>query len=176
MSSAAAFPSRIAALQVLGLDKDATPEEIKTAYRKTALKCHPDRNGGTAEATEAFQHVSAAYAFLTEESTTEADMLTDLFTKLVAGTLTEEEVRARLGPNCKVTVTRTKNTPKPEIKVPAPHARAPIKVKCRFWTGTHGSCKRGASCKFSHPTKICSHFNSPSGCKYGDRCNNLHIC
>lgn len=38
---------------VLGLAKDATPDQIKQAYKKLALKWHPDRNADKKEAAEA---------------------------------------------------------------------------------------------------------------------------
>ena len=49
---------------VLGLKEDASPEEIRKAYRKLALHYHPDRNRGEAGAEERFKAISEAYAVL----------------------------------------------------------------------------------------------------------------
>lgn len=50
--------------QVLGVPEDASAADIKTAYRKLALRYHPDRNPGDAEAEEQFKRISEAYATL----------------------------------------------------------------------------------------------------------------
>jgi DnaJ-class molecular chaperone len=51
--------------EVLGVSKTASPDEIKKAYRKLALKYHPDRGGGK-EAEAKFKEVSAAYGVLSD--------------------------------------------------------------------------------------------------------------
>jgi molecular chaperone DnaJ len=50
--------------KVLGVDRKASQEEIKKAYRKLARQYHPDRNPGDAAAEEQFKRISAAYDVL----------------------------------------------------------------------------------------------------------------
>ncbi len=50
--------------EVLGVDKNTTPEELKKAYRKLALQYHPDRNPGDKEAEEKFKEAAEAYDVL----------------------------------------------------------------------------------------------------------------
>ncbi|MFQ5608386.1 MAG: DnaJ domain-containing protein, partial [Candidatus Zixiibacteriota bacterium] len=50
--------------EVLGVPRDAADEDIKSAYRKLALKFHPDRNPGDNGAEEKFKEATAAYEVL----------------------------------------------------------------------------------------------------------------
>jgi molecular chaperone DnaJ len=50
--------------EILGLPQNATPEEIKKAYRQMALKYHPDRNPGNKAAEEKFKEAAEAYSVL----------------------------------------------------------------------------------------------------------------
>lgn len=53
--------------QILGVDKKASQDEIKKAYRKLAKKYHPDANPGNKEAEEKFKDVTEAYEVLGDE-------------------------------------------------------------------------------------------------------------
>ena len=53
---------------VLGIKKNANPEEIKSAYRKSAIKFHPDKNPGNKSAEDKFKEASEAYGILSDKS------------------------------------------------------------------------------------------------------------
>jgi molecular chaperone DnaJ len=52
--------------ELLGVEKTATAEEMKKAYRKKAVQFHPDKNPGNKEAEEMFKKVSHAYEVLSD--------------------------------------------------------------------------------------------------------------
>src|SRR2546425_4038001 len=52
--------------EVLGVSRQASDQEIKSAYRKLALQHHPDRNPGNHEAEEKFKEAAEAYSVLSD--------------------------------------------------------------------------------------------------------------
>lgn len=53
--------------ELLGIKKDASDDEIKKAYRKLAVKYHPDKNQGDKQAEEKFKEISEAYEVLSDK-------------------------------------------------------------------------------------------------------------
>ncbi|MBW1716018.1 MAG: molecular chaperone DnaJ [Deltaproteobacteria bacterium] len=60
------MPTKRNYYEILGVSRDADGEEIKRAYRHTALKYHPDRNSGDKKAEENFKEAAEAYEVLSD--------------------------------------------------------------------------------------------------------------
>lgn len=58
--------------KVLGVSREASAEDLKKSYRKLAVKYHPDKNPGDAEAEEKFKEISEAYDILGDKNKREA--------------------------------------------------------------------------------------------------------
>src|SRR5215475_7006961 len=64
--SATANVTKVDYYEVLSVSRDASDQELKTAYRKLAMQYHPDRNPGDANAEEKFKECSEAYQVLSD--------------------------------------------------------------------------------------------------------------
>ena len=53
--------------QILGVERKASAEDIKKAYRKLAMKYHPDRNPGDKASEEKFKEINEAYQVLSDK-------------------------------------------------------------------------------------------------------------
>ena len=53
--------------EVLGVGRSASDQEIKSAYRKLAVKYHPDKNQGDSAAEEKFKEAAEAYSILSDQ-------------------------------------------------------------------------------------------------------------
>src|SRR3970040_2579934 len=68
--------------KVLGVERKASEQEIKRAYRKLALKFHPDRNPNDKQAEDKFKEINEAYQVLSDsEKRARYDQLGDSFSQ-----------------------------------------------------------------------------------------------
>ena len=88
--------------QTLGIPETASAEEIKAAYRKLAMKYHPDRNPGDPTAKESFKNITAAYDILSDpEKKRQYDSPTEVF---VDDIFAHRAAKAAVGENVQVVV------------------------------------------------------------------------
>ncbi len=72
--------------KILGVERNASKDEIKRAYRKLALKTHPDRNPGDKKAEEQFKDINEAYQVLSDpEKRSRYDQLGESYTQWQQG-------------------------------------------------------------------------------------------
>lgn len=72
--------------KILGVERNASKDEIKRAYRKLALKTHPDRNPGDKKAEELFKDINEAYQVLSDaEKRSRYDQLGESYTQWQQG-------------------------------------------------------------------------------------------
>jgi curved DNA-binding protein len=72
--------------KILGVERKANKDEIKRAYRKLALKTHPDRNPGDSKAEEHFKEINEAYQVLSDdEKRSRYDQLGESYTQWQRG-------------------------------------------------------------------------------------------
>ena len=50
--------------KVLGVERESSDDDIKSAYRRLAMQYHPDRNGGSKESEERFKEITESYDVL----------------------------------------------------------------------------------------------------------------
>lgn len=86
--------------KLLGVSKDASVDEIKKAYRKLAIKYHPDKNQGNKEAENMFKEITEAYSVLSDENKRkEYDNPTSNFTSTTFGDVNMDDILREFGFN-----------------------------------------------------------------------------
>lgn len=92
--------NRLEALRILGLDEDATIDDIKTAYKETAQILHPDRFATNKKlqerATEQFKNLQEAYEYLTSGKGSKATRAASSSSSQRGGYSTASQLEARL--------------------------------------------------------------------------------
>lgn len=111
--------------EVLGVDQNATPEEIKSAYRKLAMKYHPDQNPGDDEAEAKFKDLTNAYDELTKprQQQHHFDPFSDMFNMF-----RQEQERQRNDLQAQVAITLLNSLNGCSIDVTMPHNGQTLRV------------------------------------------------
>mmetsp|Transcript_28519 Transcript_28519/g.51533 ORF Transcript_28519/g.51533 Transcript_28519/m.51533 type:complete len:301 (+) Transcript_28519:160-1062(+) len=109
--------------EVLEISKDAKLIDIKKAYRRLALKHHPDRNGGSEESTEKFKEISAAYTILSDTVRRRGyDVTYDVKPKSPSTSVSPTTTSSRSSPT---PTTPSRQPPSPSRQQPSPSRQQP---------------------------------------------------
>jgi molecular chaperone DnaJ len=139
---------------VLGIDKNASDEEIKKAYRTKAVKLHPDKNQNNPKAEEDFKNLSEAYEILSDKSKKDAyDRFgfntppnnmggfpqSDIFNMFFGGNNVQEQKPEPIHIKIEITLKELFTGVKKSIK----YAR---RIRCRTCEGTGSKSKKECKC------------------------------
>lgn len=115
--------------QTLGVDRSASAEDVKKAYRKLARKYHPDVNPGNKAAEEKFKQVSAAFEVLSD---TRKRKLYDEFGRTPRRLASTKRRRRPIGPT----------KPRPGAPVPGAFPMAP---RASTWVTSSATCSEAVA-------------------------------
>ncbi|MFH1619305.1 MAG: DnaJ domain-containing protein, partial [bacterium] len=162
--------------QILGIPRNATQDEIKSAFRRAALKHHPDRNPGDRASEEKFKEMNEAYEVLSDSSKRRiydqhgreglragggfgfegfqtadfGDVFGDIFENVFRGGMGARRARPRRGADLKYDAEITLEEAFSGIQLPISFERTEICPVCRGSGAKPGSgLKRCSTCRGS---------------------------
>lgn len=126
--------------KTLGIDRNASEEEIKKAYRKKAFENHPDRSPGDPEAEKRFKDVQTAYEMLTKKTTEPSFFDFDFFSQgFKAAVRRGEDVLS----NCEISFRESYFGCKKTVEIKAPKS-------CDFCNGRGANLNDIVNCEMCH--------------------------
>lgn len=172
--------------QTLGVARNASPEEIKAAFRKLALKYHPDRNPGSKESERKFKELNEAYGVLSDPEKRTAydqfgragvsgqgagggtpfdfnDVFGDIFESFFGGGPSRRGARARRGADLRYEMAIRLEDAYHGAQIPLEYSRTENCPSCRGTGAKSGSgLKRCPSCRGSGRIQYAQGFFSLS--------------
>lgn len=142
---------------VLGVGRKASHEEIRKAYKKLCLDCHPDRNPGDPEAEDRFKQVNEAYQILSDPRKREMYDVSGTTTSNPFVAHTPETVQETIKTIFDVIADYASSHEDEEWDIPSQHTSRPPKASpiCNQCSDTKTMQIRQGSAVFSVPCPHC---------------------